>query len=279
MNGGNLPELELGVDSLNRPAASPGDRVASTIDSDDSARFAAIAAKWWDEAGPFKPLHIMNPQRIASLRQRLVQHFDRDPDGDRPLQGLTLLDIGCGGGLVSEPMARLGARVTGIDAAEGTSEVASLHAATMGLQIDYRRAETSDLVANGERFDIVLALEIIEHVTAPDVFLDQCRALMRPDGILVVSTLNRSLTSYAKAIIGAEYILGWLPRGTHNWKQFVKPSELVAGLRRRNLETTETLGLSYNPLTQVWKESKDTSVNYLVFARLSRAATRSGFVV
>ncbi|MCX8500818.1 MAG: bifunctional 2-polyprenyl-6-hydroxyphenol methylase/3-demethylubiquinol 3-O-methyltransferase UbiG [Alphaproteobacteria bacterium] len=275
MNGGNLPELSLGVDNRNDSPRQDG----STIDAGDSARFAAMAAKWWDETGPFRPLHVMNPQRIASIRQRLVAHFDRDPDGVRPLQGLTLLDIGCGGGLVSEPMARMGALVTGIDAAHGTAEVAGSHAAAMALKIDYRQAETSQLVEQGEKFDIVLALEVIEHVAAPDVFLDQCRALMRPEGLLVVSTLNRNLTSYFKAIVAAEYILGWLPRGTHSWKQFVKPVELVGGLRRRNLEAFETLGLSYNPLTEAWRESNDTSVNYLVFARQARSSHRSGFVI
>ena len=184
MNGGNLPELSLGVDKRND---SP-DQEGSTIDAGDSARFAAMAAKWWDEKGPFRPLHVMNPQRIASIRQRLVAHFDRDPDGVRPLQGLTLLDIGCGGGLVAEPMARMGALVTGIDAANGTAEVAGSHAAAMALKIDYRQAETSQLVEQGEKFDIVLALEVIEHVAAPAVFLDQCRALMQPEGLLVVST-------------------------------------------------------------------------------------------
>jgi 2-polyprenyl-6-hydroxyphenyl methylase/3-demethylubiquinone-9 3-methyltransferase len=239
---------------------------AATVDPAEIARFEAIAAEWWDQDGKFRPLHRLNPVRLAWIRDRLTAHFDRAGGGLRPLSGLTLLDVGCGGGLVAEPMARLGARVTAIDAARGNVEVARLHARQSGLAIDYRQAAAEEIAAGAERFDVVLALEVIEHVADLDAFLGACARLVAPGGALVMSTLNRTPQAFLLAIVGAEYLLGWLPRGTHEWRKFVRPSELAAGLRPHGLGVRGFAGLRYDPIGDAWRETGDLSVNYLAWA-------------
>jgi 2-polyprenyl-6-hydroxyphenyl methylase/3-demethylubiquinone-9 3-methyltransferase len=238
----------------------------STVDSAEVARFAARAAAWWDPNGEFRPLHRLNPTRLTFIRDRLAEHFGRDIRATRPFDGLRLLDIGCGGGLVSEPMARLGAAVTGIDAAGEALAVARAHAADAGLDIDYREAAVEDLAAAGESFDAVLALEIVEHVADPALFLGAAARLVTPGGGFIAATLNRTLKAFVFGIIGAEYLLHWLPRGTHQWRKFLRPSELAAGLRSHGLTAKEIRGLSYDPVAGRWALSRDVAVNYLVFA-------------
>lgn len=239
---------------------------AGTVDAGEIARFEAIAAQWWDPHGPFRPLHRLNPVRQAFLRDRLARHFGLDGRSVRPLSGLSLLDIGCGGGLISEPMARLGADVTGIDASEKNVTIAAVHADTTGVPVTYRATTAEDLTATGRRWDAVLALEIVEHVADLPVFLGAVGSLVRPGGIAVLSTLNRTLRSYAMAIVGAEYVLRWLPRGTHKWSKFVRPSELATGLEAGGLRMTEVTGLIYNPLLDEWSQNPDVAVNYMAVA-------------
>jgi 2-polyprenyl-6-hydroxyphenyl methylase/3-demethylubiquinone-9 3-methyltransferase len=239
---------------------------AASIDPAEIERFSAMAEEWWDPAGKFRPLHALNPPRLQFLRDRLAAHFGRDPLAPAPLSGLRLLDIGCGGGLISEPLARLGASVAGIDASEKNVAVAALHARENGLAIDYRCASAEDLAAAGESFDAVLALEIIEHVADVTSFVTACAKLVRPGGAAMFSTLNRTPQSYLLGIVGAEYVLRWLPRGTHHWDRFVRPSELAAALRAHGLTITAMQGLSFQPLQQRWRLTSDLSVNYLAFA-------------
>jgi 2-polyprenyl-6-hydroxyphenyl methylase/3-demethylubiquinone-9 3-methyltransferase len=240
---------------------------APSIDPDDVARFSAMAAEWWDPAGKFRPLHRLGPVRLAYIRDQLATHFGRDRKSLRPFTGLRVLDVGCGGGLIAEPLARLGATVVAIDASAENIGVARTHAADGGLAIDYRVAAAEDLAAAGERFDVVLALEILEHVADHDAFLTACTELVGPGGALVAATLNRTPQSYLLAIVGAEYVLGWLPRGTHDWKKFVRPSELAAAMRRCGLELSDFAGISYSPLADSWRLSRDLAVNYLAFIR------------
>ncbi len=240
---------------------------ASSVDPEEVARFAALADDWWDPRGRFRPLHKFNPVRLGFIRDRLVGHFGRDAATLTPFSGLSVLDIGCGGGLIAEPMARLGARVTGIDATDKNIRVAGLHAERSGLAIDYRCTTAEELVARGERFDVVLTLEVVEHVAAVEPFIASCAQLVAPGGALVAATLNRTAKAWALAIVGAEYILGWLPRGTHRWEKFVRPAELVGALRRNALEVAELTGVSYDPLAGEWSLSRDLAVNYMVFAR------------
>lgn len=236
------------------------------MDRVEVARFAASAAAWWDPRGEFRPLHQLNPVRLVFIRDRLAGHFNRDPRAMKPLAGLRVLDIGCGGGLVSEPMARLGASVTGIDAAGEALAVARAHAANAGLDIDYREATAEDLAAAGESFDAVLALEIVEHVADTSLFLAASARLVRPGGGFVAATINRTPKAFVFGILGAEYLLRWLPRGTHQWRKFLRPSELAAGLRPLGLAVKEVRGLSYNPVAARWSLSRDLDVNYLLFA-------------
>jgi 2-polyprenyl-6-hydroxyphenyl methylase/3-demethylubiquinone-9 3-methyltransferase len=240
---------------------------SSTVDPAEVARFAKIADEWWDAEGKFAPLHRLNPSRIGFIRDRVAAHFGRDPLKPAPLADLRLLDIGCGGGLISEPMCRLGARVTGIDAADRTVAVARLHAERMALGIDYRWATVEALRGNGESFDVVLALEVVEHVADPPLFLRCCAELVRPGGLLIVSTLNRTAKAFALAVIGAEYVLRWLPRGTHDWRKFLKPSQVARPLRDAGLSIEEMAGLIYSPITGRWRiDTKDLDVNYLMVA-------------
>ncbi len=238
----------------------------SSIDPDEIARFEAMAAEWWDPHGKFRPLHKFNPVRLAWIRDRLLARFGRDGASPRPLEGLRILDIGCGGGLVSEPMARLGAEVVGVDASHRNVEVARIHAAQGGLAIDYRQGTAEDLLAAGERFDAVLSLEVVEHVADPAAFLGACAGLVAPGGALFVATINRTPQAFALAIVGAEYVLRWLPRGTHSWSKFVRPSEVAAALRPTGLELREFAGMSYNPLRDAWSAGRDLGVNYIAYA-------------
>jgi 2-polyprenyl-6-hydroxyphenyl methylase / 3-demethylubiquinone-9 3-methyltransferase len=240
----------------------------ATASADEVARFAAIADAWWDPCGEFGPLHRLNPTRIAYIRDRIAGHFGRDPLAPQPLHGLHILDVGCGGGLVAEPMARLGAAVTGIDADENGVRVAEAHARKAGLAITYRKAVPEDLLGTQEPpFDAVVSMEVVEHVTDSRAFLSACADLLRPGGLLVLATLNRTLKSLALAKIGAEYILRWLPVGTHDWRKFVRPSELAAGLRRCGLQVEDLTGMRYDPLADKWSlSSTDLDVNYLVCA-------------
>ena len=240
--------------------------MGSTVDAREIAQFAAIADAWWDEEGAFKPLHRLNPVRLRYIRDRLCAHFGRDPEAPKPLSGLRLVDVGCGGGLLCEPMTRMGATVTGIDAAEEGIAAAKAHAASVGLKIDYRAATAESLVAAGESFDAVISMEVLEHVANVDAFLAACRDLTRPGGALALSTLNRTPKSYLTAIVGAEYVLRWLPRGTHNWKKFIRPSELAAALRRQGLELADLTGIEYSPLADRFSLGRDLGVNYLAFA-------------
>lgn len=245
-----------------------GDRIgAASVDAAEIARFAALAERWWDPDGPFRPLHALNPVRIAWVRDALAADGGRDAAALRPLAGLGLLDAGCGGGLLAEPMCRLGASVVAIDADAHTIEAARHHADAGGLAIDYRCATVEAIATGGERFDAVLALEVVEHVADLDAFTAACAALLAPDGTLFVATLNRTLAAYALAIVAAERILGWLPAGTHDWSRFVRPAEMVRLLRRHGLAVADMRGVSYNPLARRWSLSRNLSVNYMVCAR------------
>jgi 2-polyprenyl-6-hydroxyphenyl methylase / 3-demethylubiquinone-9 3-methyltransferase len=242
---------------------SPSNKTASP---DEIARFTAIANAWWDPDGEFKPLHRLNPVRLAFVRDQIIAHFSRSPDSPKPLKGLTLLDIGCGGGLLAEPMCRLGATVTGIDAAEKSVGVARLHAERNGLDIDYICAPPEDFTQTVDgRFDIVLNMDVVEHVADLDAFLAAGAGLTKPGGVMVISTVNRTLKSLALAKIGAEYILRWLPAGTHDWRKFVRPSELTNALRPVGVEITALSGMTYDALQGRWGPSPDVAVNYMAF--------------
>ncbi|GAB5378146.1 MAG: bifunctional 2-polyprenyl-6-hydroxyphenol methylase/3-demethylubiquinol 3-O-methyltransferase UbiG [Acuticoccus sp.] len=238
----------------------------STIDTRELEKFERIAAEWWNPDGKFKPLHKFNPVRLAFLRQRLCEHFGRDPSAERPLEGLRILDIGCGGGLLCEPLTRLGAAVVGADAAATNIEVARLHAQKSGLEIDYRATTAEDLAAAGETFDAVLAMEIVEHVADVPAFVAACGAMVRPGGLTVFATINRTLKAFALAIVGAEYVLRWLPRGTHAYDKLVKPAELHDALAAAGLSPAPAIGVTFNPLQDAWVLSRDTDVNYMMTA-------------
>jgi 2-polyprenyl-6-hydroxyphenyl methylase/3-demethylubiquinone-9 3-methyltransferase len=242
------------------------DNRGASVDPAEAAKFAAMADAWWDPHGKFRPLHKFNPTRIAFIRDRVAAHLGRDPLGQRPLADLRLLDIGCGGGLLAEPMARLGAQVMGIDAVERNVQVARLHAERSGLAIDYRAATPEELVPGGARFDVVLNMEVIEHVADRAAFLGACCDLLAENGLMFIATINRTAKAFALAIVGAEYILRWLPIGTHDWRRFLRPSELAAGLRPHGVEFAEITGVSYNPLTDKWSRTRDLDVNYMVVA-------------
>lgn len=239
----------------------------TTIDPDEVEKFSAIADEWWDPFGKFKPLHKFNPVRLAYIRDKTCDHFGCDRQSKTPLSGLRLLDIGCGGGLVAEPMRRLGAEVVAIDAAERNIKTALAHAGPLNLDIDYRNTTVEDLAASGEPlFDIVLNLEVVEHVADVDLFLETAAGLVKPGGIMVMATINRTVKALALAKIGAEYILRWMPMGTHDPSKFVKPTEASTALTRAGMAITEEVGVSYNPLMDVWRLSGDTAVNYMLFA-------------
>lgn len=239
---------------------------STTIDPAEVARFEAIAKTWWDPKGPMAVLHKFNPVRLTFIRDLACARFGRDPKTMRSLADLTLVDIGCGGGVLSEPLARLGAQVTGLDPAPTNIAVARGHAEAGGLSIDYRQQTIEALVAEGARYDIVLAMEVVEHVADVEAFVSACCAAVKPGGLLVMATLNRTLKSYALAIVGAEYVLRWLPRGTHDWEKFVTPDELGAAIERGGLELGESTGVVYNPLSDRWSAARDMDVNYMLAA-------------
>ncbi|MCA0205825.1 MAG: bifunctional 2-polyprenyl-6-hydroxyphenol methylase/3-demethylubiquinol 3-O-methyltransferase UbiG [Proteobacteria bacterium] len=238
--------------------------MSTSIDPAEVAKFEAMAADWWDPHGKFKPLHMLNPCRLDYITSQIAAEFDRDLTGPRPFEGLRLLDIGCGGGLLSEPMARLGAEVVGADAAERNIPVAQVHAQQSGLEIDYRHTTAEALAEAGERFDVVLNMEVIEHVADPQQFLVACHDLLKPGGLMICSTLNRNPKSYAMAIVGAEVVMRWLPKGTHDWAKFITPDELYALIRGAGLDPVDRKGMVFNPLLWRWSLSeRDLSVNYV----------------
>ncbi len=237
-----------------------------TVDPAEVERFSRMAAEWWNPNGKFRPLHKFNPVRLAFLKRELSVHFNRDPQATNGLSGLRILDIGCGGGLVCEPLARLGAAVVGVDPSATNIEVARLHAAQSELDIDYRAATAEDLAEAGETFDVVLALEVVEHVADVPAFLDITAGMVRPGGIMVVATINRTMKAFGLAIVGAEYVLRWLPRGTHSYEKLVRPDEVEAPLQEAGLTLLERTGVVYDPFRDLWKESRDTNVNYMVLA-------------
>ncbi|NDW54397.1 bifunctional 2-polyprenyl-6-hydroxyphenol methylase/3-demethylubiquinol 3-O-methyltransferase UbiG [Aliiroseovarius sp. PrR006] len=235
----------------------------TTVDPAEVAKFEAMAAEWWDPTGKFKPLHMMNPVRLDYITNQIAAEFGRDLNDVEPFKGLRLLDIGCGGGLLSEPMARLGATVIGADAAAGNIPVAQVHAEQMGLDIDYRNCTAESLADAGEQFDVVLNMEVVEHVADPLAYLTACQQLLKPGGLMVASTMNRNPKSYMVAIIGAEHIMRWLPKGTHEWSKFITPDELSDLIAASGLNVVDRMGMVFNPLGWSWSlSSQDLSVNY-----------------
>ena len=240
---------------------------AASIDRTEVDKFSALAREWWNPHGKFRPLHKFNPVRLAYIRETVIGHFDRDTKAAHPFEGLRFIDIGCGGGLICEPIRRLGADVVGIDPAARNIEIARLHAGESKLEIDYRAATAEDMLAAGETFDVVLALEVVEHVADVPAFLATIAALVKPGGLVLVATINRTLKALGLAIIGAEYVLGWLPRGTHQYEKLVRPEEIEVPLNAAGLEITERTGVVYNPLRDEWQRSNDIAVNYMVLAK------------
>ncbi|KAE9606337.1 hypothetical protein Lal_00013562 [Lupinus albus] len=255
------------------PHHHPHTTPISSLKDNELAKFAAISDTWWDSEGPFKPLHVMNPTRLAFIRSTLCRHFKRDPNSVRPLEGLKIVDVGCGGGILSEPLARMGATVTGVDAVEKNIKIAQLHAdmdpTTSNIEFCCTTAEK--LVEQGRQFDAVMALEVIEHVAEPAEFCKSLSALTIGEGATVISTINRSMRAFATAIVGAEYILGWLPKGTHQWSTFLTPMELVLILQRAGINVEEMAGFEYNPVTGRWSLSDDISVNFIAYGTKNTA--------
>jgi len=238
-----------------------------SVDPDEMASFARMAEDWWNPDGMFKPLHVMNGARLSFIIESVCAHFHRDPDSELPLKGLRVLDIGCGGGLLCEPMTRLGASVTGVDALEKNLKTAKTHAEQSGVEIDYRHGTIEQMVASGETpFDIVLNMEVIEHVANPPEFMKDCGAMVREGGIMICSTINRTFKAFALAIVGAEYILRWLPRGTHQYEKFIKPSELSQFIQNAGLNVNTQIGMSLNPVNNKWSFSGDKSINYVTIS-------------
>jgi 2-polyprenyl-6-hydroxyphenyl methylase/3-demethylubiquinone-9 3-methyltransferase len=239
----------------------------TTVDASEVARFSALAASWWDADGPMRPLHRMNPTRLAWLKRQVCAAFGRDDRDPKALAGLTVLDVGCGAGIVCEPLARMGARVTGIDPSADVIAAAKAHAADVGLAVDYRVAAVEDLARAGAQFDIVSALEVVEHVTDVPGFVASASRLARPEGLLLLSTINRTLKAFLLAIVGAEYVLQWVPRGTHEYGRLVTPSELAAAIRNAGFRPSAETGIAYAPFADEWRLSSDMDVNYLMAAR------------
>ncbi len=238
----------------------------SSVDAAEVERFSALAADWWEARGPMAALHKFNPVRLGYIRDQAAKHFGRDAKTLDSLKGLRMLDIGCGGGILSEPLARLGAQVVGADPSEENVAVARAHAQEGGLTIDYRATTAEDLAAAGERFDVVLAMEVVEHVTDVTSFVATCASMVEPGGLMIAATLNRTLKSFALAIVGAEYVLRWLPRGTHQWDKFVTPEELETAVENSGLRVTGERGVVYNPFADRWQLSSDMDVNYMLVA-------------
>jgi len=256
--------------SARKPQSGPefdGGAAGPSIDPADVARFSAQAAEWWDARGPFAPLHKFNPARLGFVRDRAAERFGRDIRSRAPFAGLTLLDVGCGGGLIAEPMRRMGFEVTAIDASSENIGTARIHAEQQGLEIDYRAATVEQLEAEGAGpFDVVLTMEVIEHVADPEAFVRVCARLVKPGGLMIVATLNRTLKSLALGKVAAEYVLRWVPAGTHDWNQFLKPDEIRLMLSEEPVAVSGPYGLVYNPLTDRWSESDDAGINYMMVA-------------
>ena len=235
----------------------------TTIDPVEHEKFSKLAEEWWNPKGKFKTLHKFNPTRIAFIREKILNHFDIAKDEKKPFKNINLLDIGCGGGLLSEPMAKLGANVTGLDVVEKNIKTASTHAKNQGLKINYIHSTVEKMSEKDEKFDVILNMEVIEHVSDVNLFINSCNKILSANGIMIFASLNRTLISYGLAIIGVEYILGWLPKGTHDWSKFITPDELKILFSSNGLKIDEIIGMKYNPLFDSWKRSEDLSVNYL----------------
>lgn len=245
----------------------------ANLDPAEIARFERMAAEWWDAKGKFRPLHQLGPVRLTFIRDAVLAHYGRQPGGLRPLAGLSVIDIGCGGGLMCEPLARLGASVTGLDPGAENIEAARRHASSQGLAIAYRVGTVEDQVGDGQVYDVVLCLEVVEHVPDVAAFLATCGRVLRPGGLMLLSTINRTLKAYMLAIVGAEYVLRWLPVGTHQWDRFVTPEELARHLAAAGLLAPHFKGMTYNPLADTWHLSQDTDVNYLAASAKPAHAT------
>lgn len=240
---------------------------ATTIDQSEVDRFSAMAAEWWNPTGKFKPLHKFNPVRLAFIRDRVCENFGRDPRSARPFEGLRFLDIGCGGGLLSEPMARMGAEVVGADASEKNIRIAQTHAAESGVTVDYRAVPAETLAEAGETFDVILNMEVVEHVSDVDLFISSCASMVRPGGLMFIATINRTFKANALAIFAAENILRWLPKGTHSYDKLVRPEELERPLQRSGLDVIDRTGVFYNVLQDRWNLSRDMDVNYMLLSK------------
>lgn len=238
----------------------------TTVDDREVDKFSALSERWWDPAGPFRPLHRMNPVRLDYVRDQICAEFGRDPTARRALDGLQVVDVGCGGGLLCEPLTRLGATVTGLDAAGDGIAAARAHADAMGLDIEYRDVEARVLTEEGKRFDVVLALEVVEHVSDVQAFLNDLSALVKPDGLVILSTLNRTPQSFALGVVAAEYLLRWLPRGTHDWRKFLTPEELGKAAAEAGLNVVDRSGFQYHLLRESWTRGDDLSINYAMTA-------------
>lgn len=239
----------------------------ASLDPAEVAKFSAMAAEWWNPKGKFGVLHVFNPVRLAYIKEQVCARLGRDPLERQPFRGLRFLDIGCGGGLLSEPMARLGASVVGVDPSEKNIKTASVHAAECELEIDYRVGTAEDLAEMGEPFDVILNMEVIEHVADPAAFVRTCSSMLVPKGLMFVATLNRTLKAFGLAIVGAEYVLKWLPKGTHQWEKFITPAELEGWLSENGLTVKDRQGVTYSPLKNEWRVSRDMDVNYMLVAQ------------
>ena len=238
----------------------------TTVNKEEIQKFSLMADEWWDVNGKFKPLHQFNPIRIDYILEKTLDHYKIKSGSDKPLKNLSLLDVGCGGGLISEPMCRLGANVTGIDASSKNIKIAELHSKTNQLNIKYLN-KSPEQIKEVEIFDIILNLEVVEHVKNLDLYIKSCSRLLKKNGIIFTATLNRTFTSYFKAIIGAEYVLRWLPIGTHDWNSFLKPEELEKKLNNSDLSTLDVTGLSFNPFVKKWRRSSNLDVNYIILSK------------
>ena len=239
----------------------------TTIDAGEVERFSRLADQWWDPRGKFRPLHKFNPVRLTYIKEKVSQNFGRDVRDPKAFSGLRFLDIGCGGGLLSEPMARLGASVLGADASETNIEVARIHAARSGLDIDYRAVTAESLRADGETFDVILNMEVVEHVADVSFFVRECASMVRPGGLMFIATINRTMKAWALAIVAAEQVLRWLPKGTHSYDRLVRPEELEEPLRQSGMDVIDRTGVFYSPLTDRWNLSRDMDVNYMMLAK------------
>ena len=234
----------------------------NTVDKEEIEKFSRLAKDWWNPNGKFKPLHVWNPTRINFIKKKLIKHFNIDPKNSLPLKDINILDVGCGGGLLCEPLKRLGANITGLDASKNNIEVAKLHSKEMNLDIDYIHSSPENFKSKN-KFDVILNMEIVEHVASVDLFIYNCSELIEKNGMMFVSTINRNLKSYLFAIIGAEYVLRWLPIGTHDWNKFITPDELEKITNKKNFLKDEIIGMKFNPLTKKWKITSDLAVNYV----------------